>query len=56
KKRVKGVPAETYRHRWLKRLPRKNMNSWLSGLCSACESPAGELTPCAGPCMRSFHA
>lgn len=57
KKRIKGVPAETYRDRWLKRLPRKNMSSWLSGLCSACEmdSSMGKLVACVGPCMRSFH-
>ena len=57
KKRVKGVPAETYRDRWLKRLPRKQMESWLSGVCSACERPGyRDLLACAGPCMRSFHA
>jgi hypothetical protein len=57
KKRVKGMPAETYRDRWLKRLPRKSMASWLSGICSACErtTSAGPLIACAGPCMRSFH-
>jgi hypothetical protein len=58
KKRVKGVPAETYRDRWLKKLPRKNMTSWLSLICSGCERVGNSreaLVPCSGPCLRSFH-
>jgi hypothetical protein len=59
KKRVKGARTETYRDRWLKRLPRKSGASWLSGVCSVCEhgGAAGgyAIVPCAGPCLRSFH-
>ena len=59
KKRAKGVRPETYRDRWLKRLPRKSASSWLAGVCSACERTAARdgcaLVPCAGPCLRSFH-
>jgi hypothetical protein len=58
KKRVQGVPAESYLQRWFNNLPRKDMNSWLSGVCSGCECPGSSrnaLVPCAGPCQRSFH-
>ncbi|KIY94347.1 hypothetical protein MNEG_13615 [Monoraphidium neglectum] len=58
KKRVNGVTEETYRDRWRKKQPRKNMTSWLSGVCSGCEriGPSWKaLVPCAGPCLRSFH-
>jgi hypothetical protein len=56
KKRVKGVTEESYRVRWLKKLPRKDMTSWLSDICSSCERAGNEaLVLCAGPCLRSFH-
>ena len=33
--------SEGFRVRWLAKKPRKNLNSWLSSVCSACEGLAG---------------
>ncbi|KIZ05026.1 hypothetical protein MNEG_2926 [Monoraphidium neglectum] len=57
KKRVKGVTEESYRVRWLKKLPRKDMTSWLSDICSSCERAGNEaLVLCVGGAARCAAA
>jgi hypothetical protein len=53
--RTPTTPTEGYRERWLQKKPRKTPKTWLSELCSICESDAPGLLVCMGPCLRAFH-